>query len=197
MFVPTDHALVLTDDQRRAIWLMDASGRVLPTAAIYRLWYTPPVSESCLPAAIGRGDWWPEDGLEFESVIPIGAQAWIDLNWATMSEDFTVLAELCLHYRAKRERVADVLTTFWGQRLEAARVLFIERHAQPAQLHAWRSGDLHLDESAFPLLNEDDAWIDHVEWLLTGGIRAHAPRRDANGAGGAAAPPADTEAPTP
>lgn len=201
---PPEEDLALTEDQRQAIWFMDAStSRVLPTSAIYQQWYRKPIAADSLPAAMGRQDWWPHDGAEYVADMPLIAQEWLDSSWPSMAVDFEIVAALCAHYRAKHEVVADILTNFWQRHFEAARALFLARQAShllfldDPEIDTVPGLRELLDAELQEVLDDSAAWEEHVEWFLTGGIRRYAPSPQAEDGEGGAASAAATDAPAP
>lgn len=188
--------LGLTDEQRRSVWQRDESGRVFPTAAIYASWYTEPASRDCLPLALSDNLWWPAPDELFESDIPPVANAWLAKCWPSAAANFSELAELCWLRRSRTRLIADALTVFWSEHLVEARALFVARYL-PQAFEAWLAGLLSID--SYDVVDDNDAWCEHVDWFLARGIRAHAPsrRRGPGQDGGSDEPGPDVKRPAP
>lgn len=173
---------LLTEEARRAIWTGGNLLRIRPTFAIYQKWYSPDSQEFsvCLPAVMTRNDWWPAPDDEYGNNVPQSARDWLQVNWPSLAKDFGVLAELCWLCRSKRESLADAMSIFWSEHIDAARVMLVALH-QPDLLKPWLDGDQIVSERVDELLDDADAWEEHVTWFLTGGIRAHVPGRTLEG----------------
>ena len=197
----------LTDDERCQIWLADPI-----TSEIYRQWYS--VNDDCLPAQMAHKEWWPEDGVKFNLSVPESTRDWLPVHWPTLQADFTELAEICSRRRSSREMLADSMSIFWYRHNHAARVL-LAAHFIPAlmvrlgldgldsQLHGktlllnFSDGDPKAIDCFEDLLDEQDVWIEHINWFFSGGIRAHAPKSEVAASSKAGAPPPPPAGPAP
>jgi hypothetical protein len=181
----------LTDDERRAIWLVDDAGLpLLPTASIYWGWYNPYIlmrDSSSLPNKISVANWWPEKIDEkFKLVVSSEMHYWFEKNWPSAKTDWTDLATACLSKGLSTDALADLLSSFFQTHKKACEVMLVERYSlgllddiDPgfSWLPNWILGET-TPQFVHELVNKqilDSAgkWAEHVIFWLTNGLQAH------------------------
>ena len=104
------------------------------------------------------------------------------------------------------------MSTFWNDHSHAARVLLaaafvpqvlvqiglgLDAGHEKTLLQSFSDNDPQTIDYFEDLLDDQDVWIEHIDWFFSGGIRAHAPRPKVTVVGDAGAPSTPPAGPTP